>query len=168
MCNEREDSVWFIHTNQSVDNGGSAISKNDQYDNYIQLSSVGGSAVSFSVSNNMFTKDDHATSGVNRKIDATLVDTIDEVYRKNWDLPEYLPFRECLKMGIQDGIEAGMKRSSVKYEAKISEKNKQLLEMENECKRWRNAFMGLLGKCREGIDALDFISRVVHGSSGKK
>jgi len=167
MCNEREDSMWYIHANQSVDNGDSATVKNDQYDT-IELTSSGGSINSLALSDNVFTKDDYATSGVNRKIDVKLVDIIDEVYRKNWDLPAYLPFRECLKMSIQDGIKAGMKRSSVEYESKISEKNAQLIEMENECKRWRNAFMGLLSKCREGIDALDFISRIVHGSNGKK
>lgn len=165
MCNEREDTVWFIHTKPAVDNGEAAG----------QVSGVGTIAVnpaddglvSLSV-DNMYTKNDHATSGVNRKFDATLVDTIDEVYRRNWDLPEYLPFRECVKMGIQDGIEAGMKRASAKYDQVIADKNKQLDELSGEVKRWKDAFRGLLKKCQDGIEALDFVSRVVHGSCGKK
>lgn len=165
MCNEREDTVWFIHTKPTVDNGEAAG----------QVSGVGTIAVnpaddglvSLSV-DNMYTKNDHATSGVNRKFDATLVDTIDEVYRRNWDLPEYLPFRECVKMGIQDGIEAGMKRAGAKYDQVIADKNKQLAELSDEVKRWKDAFRGLLKKCQDGIEALDFVSRVVHGSCGKK
>ena len=159
MCNEREDAVWFIHANQV------SGSQSDAGETVAVMPDMG--TVTLSV-DNMYTKNDHATSGVNRKFDATLVDTIDEVYRSHWDLPEYLPFRECVKMGIQDGIEAGMKRASTKYDKLIADKNKRLGELEAEAKRWKDAFRGLLNKCQQGVEALDFISRVIHGSCGKK
>lgn len=159
MSNERDDAVWFIHANQV------SGSQNDSGETVAVMPDMG--TVTLSV-DNMYTKDDHATSGVNRKFDATLVDTIDEVYRSHWDLPEYLPFRECVKMGIQDGIEAGMKRASAKYDKVIADKNKKILELEAEAKRWKDAFRGLLNKCQQGVEALDFISRVIHGSCGKK
>ena len=159
MCNEREDAVWFIHANQV------SGSQNDAGETVAVMPNM--DTVTLSV-DNMYTKNDHATSGVNRKFDATLVDTIDEVYRRNWDLPEYLPFRECVKMGIQDGIEAGMKRASAKYDKLIADKDRQILELEAEAKRWKDAFRGLLNKCQQGVEALDFISRVIHGSCGKK
>ena len=165
MCNEREDSVWFIHAKPGADNG-LAVGQASGVDT-IAVNQDDDVIVSFTV-DNMYTKDDHATSGVNRKFDATLVDTIDEVYRRNWDLPEYLPFRECVKMGIQDGIEAGMKRASAKYDKVVADKNKQILELEAEAKCWKDAFRGLLNKCQQGVEALDFISRVIHGSCGKK
>ena len=165
MCNEREDSVWFIHAKPDADNG-LAVG---------QVSGVGTIAMDQAyagtvsiAADNMYTKNDHATSGVNRKFDATLVDTIDEVYRRHWDLPEYLPVRECVKMGIQDGIEAGMKRASAKYDKVLADKNKIMIELEAEAKRWKDAFSGLLKKCQQGVEALDFISRVIHGSCGKK
>lgn len=159
MSNERDDAVWFIHANQV------SGSQNDAGETVAVMPDMG--TVTLSV-DNMYTKNDHATSGVNRKFDATLVDTIDEVYRSHWDLPEYLPFRECVKMGIQDGIEAGMKRASAKYDKVIANKNKQILELEAEAKRCKDAFRGLLNKCQQGVEALDFISRVIHGSCGKK
>ena len=165
MCNEREDSVWFIHAKPGADNG-LAVGQASGVDT-IAVNQDDDCIVSFTV-DNMYTKDDHATSGVNRKFDATLVDTIDEVYRRNWDLPEYLPFRECVKMGIQDGIEAGMKRASAKYDKVLADKNKIMIELEAEAKRWKDAFSGLLKKCQQGVEALDFISRVIHGSCGKK
>ena len=165
MCNEREDAVWFIHAKPAVDNGLQA--SNVKMEDTITVMSNDDGLMSWTV-DKMYTKNDHATSGVNRKFDATLVDTIDEVYRAHWDLPEYLPFRECVKMGIQDGIEAGMKRASAKYEKVLAGKNKQLIEMEAEAKRWKDAFRGLLNKCQQGVEALDFISHVVHGSCGKK
>ena len=186
MCNEREDSVWFIHAGND---GGVKKSETDTkaevmkavkdafdrpemngqeklecYDAFIADNDIGW----VSTTSIPYTKNDHATSGVNRKFDASLVDTIDEVYRRYWDLPEYLPFRECVKMGIQDGIEAGMKRASAKYDKVIADKNKQIIELEAEAKRWRDAFKGLLNKCRQGVEALDFISKVIHGSCGKK
>lgn len=159
MCNEREDAVWFIHANQV------SGSQSDAGETVAVMPDMGTVTLSM---DNMYTKNDHATSGVNRKFDATLVDTIDEVYRSHWDLPEYLPFRECVKMGIQDGIEAGMKRPSTKYDKLIADKNKRLVELEAEAKRWKDAFRGLLNKCQQGVEALDFISRVIHGSCGKK
>ena len=159
MCNEREDAVWFIHANQV------SGSQSDAGETVAVMPDMGTVTLSM---DNMYTKNDHATSGVNRKFDATLVDTIDEVYRSHWDLPEYLPFRECVKMGIQDGIEAGMKRASTKYDKLIADKNKRLGELEAEAKRWKDAFRGLLNKCQQGVEALDFISRVIHGSCGKK
>lgn len=159
MSNERDDAVWFIHANQV------SGSQNDAGETVAVMPNM--DTVTLSV-DNMYTKNDHATSGVNRKFDATLVDTIDEVYRRNWDLPEYLPFRECVKMGIQDGIEAGMKRASAKYDKLIADKDRQILELEAEAKRWKDAFRGLLNKCQQGVEALDFISRVIHGSCGKK
>lgn len=165
MCNEREDAVWFIHAKPAVDNGLSVGQASGV--ETIAVNPADDGLVSLTV-DNMYTKNDHATSGVNRKFDATLVDTIDEVYRRNWDLPEYLPFRECVKMGIQDGIEAGMKRASAKYDKVVADKNKQIIELEAEAKRWRDAFKGLLNKCQQGVEALDFISRVIHGSCGKK
>ena len=163
MCNEREDAVWFIHAKPTVDNkvtvdqdsGVSTIAVNPSDDGLVSLTV-----------DNMYTKNDHATSGVNRKFDATLVDTIDEVYCRNWNLPEYLPFRECVKMAIQDGIQAGMKRASAEYDKVIADKNKKILELNVEAERWRDAFKGLLDKCRQGVEALDFISRVIHGSCG--
>jgi hypothetical protein len=186
MRNEREDSVWFIHA------GNDGDAKKSETDTKAEVMKAVKDAFGRPVMNaqeklefcdaimadndtgwvsttsNLYTKDDHATSGVNRKFDATLVDTIDEVYRRNWDLPEYLPFRECVKMGIQDGIQAGMKRASAKYDKVIADKNKQIIELEAEAKRWRDAFKGLLNKCQQGVEALDFISRVIHGSCGKK
>ncbi len=165
MCNEREDAVWFIHAKPTVDNGVTVDQGSEV--NTIAVDSASDGLVSLTI-DNMYTKDDHATRGVNRKFDATLVDTIDEVYRCNWDLPEYLPFRECVKMAIQDGIEAGMKRASAKYDQVIADKNKKILELNVEAERWRDAFKGLLDKCRQGVEALDFISKVVHGSCGKK
>ena len=183
MCNEREDAVWIIHgktNNENAVDGPKSdktghISATGTFtdgitDSYVTLSKIAGSGVfcnSITV-DNMYTKNDHATSGVNRKFDATLVDTIDEVYRRNWDLPEYLPFRECIKMGIQDGIEAGMKRASAKYDKVLADKSKIMIELEAEAKRWKDAFRGLLQKCQQGVEALDFISRVIHGSCGKK
>ena len=155
MCNEREDAVWFIHVNQV------SGSQNDAGETVAVMPDMG--TVTMPVEDIMYTKNDHATSGVNRKFDATLVDTIDEVYRRNWDLPEYLPFRECIKMGIQDGIEAGMKRASAKYDKVLADKSKIMI-----AKRWKDAFRGLLQKCQQGVEALDFISRVIHGSCGKK
>lgn len=160
MCNEREDAVWFIHANQV------SGSQNDAGETVAVMPDMG--TVTIQVQDIMYTKNDHATSGVNRKFDATLVDTIDEVYRRNWDLPEYLPFRECIKMGIQDGIEAGMKRASAKYDKVLADKSKIMIELEAEAKRWKDAFRSLLQKCQQGVEALDFISRVIHGSCGKK
>jgi hypothetical protein len=165
MCNEREDAVWSIHAKPAVDNGLSVGQASGV--ETIVINPANNDIVSLTV-NNMYTKNDHATSGVNRKFDATLVDAIDEVYHRNWDLPEYLPFRECVKMGIQDGIVDGMKRASTKYDKVIADKNKQLVEMAEEAKRWKDAFRGLLNKCQQGVEALDFISRVIHGSGGKK
>ena len=165
MCNEREDSVWFIHAKPDADNG-LAVGQASGVDT-IAVNQDDDGIVSITV-DNMYTKNAHATNGVNRKFAANLVDTIDEVYRRNWDLPEYLPFRECVKMAIQDGIEAGMKRASAKSDKVIAEKNKKILELEAEAKHWRDAFGGLLGKCRQGVEALDFISGVIHGSCGKK
>ena len=165
MCNEREDSVWFIHAKPDADNG-LAVGQASGVDT-IAVNQDDDGIVSITV-DNMYTKNAHATNGVNRKFAANLVDTIDEVYRRNWDLPEYLPFRECVKMAIQDGIEAGMKRASAKYDKVIAEKNKKILELEAEAKRWRDAFKGLLNKCQQGVEALDFISKVIHGSCGKK
>lgn len=165
MCDEREDSVWFIHVKPAVDNGLAAGQASCA--ETIAVNPVDDGLVSLTVGNR-YTKNDHATSGVNRKFDATLVDTIDEVYRRNWDLPEYLPVRECVKMGIQDGIEAGMKRASAKYDKVLADKNKIMIELEAEAKRWKDAFSGLLKKCQQGVEALDFISRVIHGSCGKK
>lgn len=165
MCNEREDAVWFIHAKPAVDNKVTVDQGSEV--NTIAVDQASDGLVSLTV-DNMYTKDDHATRGVNRKFDATLVDTIDEVYRCNWNLPEYLPFRECVKMAIQDGIEAGMKRASAKYDKVIADKNKQILDLEAEAKRWRGAFKGLLDKCRQGVEALDFISMVIHDSCGKK
>ena len=186
MCDEREDSVWVIHAGNDGDvkksetdtktevmktvkdafglPGMTDQEKLECYDAFIADNDIGW----VSTTSNLYTKDDHATSGVNRKFDATLVDTIDEVYRRNWDLPEYLPFRECIKMGIQDGIEAGMKRASTKYDKLVADKNRQITELEAEVKRWKDAFRGLLQKCQQGVEALDFISRVIHGSCGKK
>ena len=180
MCNEREDAVWIIHGKTNNENAVDAM-KSDKAghisvtdtitsgiaDSCVTLDKIAKCYDTITV-DNMYTKNDHATSGVNRKFDATLVDTIDEVYRRNWDLPEYLPFRECVKMGIQDGIEAGMKRASAKYDKVVADKNKQIIELEAEAKRWRDAFKGLLNKCQQGVEALDFISRVIHGSCGKK
>lgn len=160
MCNEREDAVWFIHANQV------SGSQNDAGETVAVMPDMG--TVTIQVEDIMYTKNDHATSGVNRKFDATLVDTIDEVYRSHWDLPEYLPFRECIKMGIQDGIEAGMKRASAKYDKVLADKSKIMIELEAEAKRWKDAFRGLLQKCQQGVEALGFISRVIHGSCGKK
>ena len=186
MCNEREDSVWFIHAGndggvkksetdtkakvmKAVKDAFGRPEMNDQeklecYNAFIADIDNGW----VSTTPNPYTKNDHATSGVNRKFDATLVDTIDEVYRSHWDLPEYLPVRECVKMGIQDGIEAGMKRASAKYDKVLADKNNIMLELEAEAKRWKDAFSGLLKKCQQGVEALDFISRVIHGSCGKK
>lgn len=155
MCNEREDSVWFIHAKPDADNG-LAVGQASGVDTIVVNQDDDG-IVSITV-DNMYTKNDHATNGVNRKFAANLVDTIDEVYRRNWDLPEYLPFRECVKMAIQDGIEAGMKRASAKYDKAIADKNKQILELEAEAKRWKDAFRGLMHKCQQGVEALDFIS----------
>lgn len=160
MCNEREDAVWFIHANQV------SGSQNDAGETVAVMPDMG--TVTIQVEDIMCTKNDHATSGVNRKFDATLVDTIDEVYRRNWDLPEYLPFRECVKMGIQDGLEAGMKLACAKYDKLVADKNRQITELEAEVKRWKDAFRGLLQKCQQGVEALNFISRVIHGSCGKK
>lgn len=165
MCNEREDAMWFIHAKPAAGNGLAAGQASGV--DTIVVNPKDDGLVSLTV-DKMYTKDDHATSGVNRKFDATLVDTIDEVYRRYWDLPEYLPFRECVKMGIQDGIEAGMKRASANYDKVISDKNKQIVELETEAKHWKDAFCGLLKKCQQGVEALDFISRVIHGSCGKK
>ena len=61
-----------------------------------------------------------------------------------------------------------MKRASTKYDKLIADKNKRLGELEAEAKRWKDAFRGLLNKCQQGVEALDFISRVIHGSCGKK
>lgn len=182
MCNEREDAVWIIHGKTNNENAvdGPKSDKTGHIsvagtitggttDSYVTLSKIADSGVCYNsiTVDSMYTKNDHATSGVNRKFDATLVDTVDEVFRRYWDLPEYLPFRECVKMGIQDGIEAGMKRASAKYDDVVSKKNAQIIELENERNRWKNAFRGLLLKCREGIDAIDFIAKVVHCSCGK-
>lgn len=186
MCDEREDSVWVIHA------GNDGDVKKSETDTKAEVMKAVKDAFGLpgmtdqgkleccdvlmadndtgwvSSASIPYTKNDHATSGVNRKFDATLVDTIDEVYRSHWDLPEYLPVRECVKMGIQDGIEAGMKRASAKYDKVLADKNKIMIELEAEAKRWKDAFSGLLKKCQQGVEALDFISRVIHGSCGKK
>lgn len=165
MCNEREDTVWFIHAKPAVDNG-LAVDQTSGVDTIAETPTEG--IFKSTIVDNMYSKNDHATSGVNRKFDANLMDAIDDVYRCNWDLPEYLPFRECIKMSIQDGIEAGMKRASVRYAKVIDDKNKKLDELATEAKRWKDAFKGLLNKCQQGVEALDFISKVIHGSCGKK
>ena len=165
MCNEKETPAWFIH-GAEIANKNTEPVKNDKEGNILVIDDDTG-VVSTTVSS-VYSKDDHAMSGVNRKFDATLVDTIDEVYRRNWNLPEYLPFRECIKMSIQDGIDAGMKRAAAGYDKKIAEKDKVIQDLATEADRWKNVFTELVKKCRAGIDALDFISRVVHGSSGKK
>jgi len=165
MCNEKETPAWFIH-GAEIANKTNGIAENDKEGKILVIDDDTG--VLSTTVNGVYTKDDHATSGVNRKFDATLVDTIDEVYRSNWNLPEYLPFRECIKMSIQDGIEAGMKRAAAGYDKKIAEKDKVIQELTAEAERWKNVFTELVKKCRAGIDALDFISRVVHGSSGQK
>jgi hypothetical protein len=165
MCNEKETSAWFIH-GAGIANKSPGFVENDKEGKILTIDDNTG-VLSTTVSS-VYSKDDHATSGVNRKFEATLVDTIDEVYRSNWNLPEYLPFRECIKMSIQDGIEAGMKRAAAGYDKKIAEKDKVIQDLTAEAERWKNVFTELVKKCRAGIDALDFISRVVHGSSGKQ
>ena len=165
MCNERETSGWFIH-GAEIANKNTAFVESNKEEHILTIDDDTG-VVSATVSG-VYSKDDHAMSGVNRKFEATLVDTIDEVYRRNWNLPEYLPFRECIKMSIQDGIEAGMKRAADGYNKKIAEKDKVIQDLNVEAERWKNVFTELVKKCRAGIDALDFISRVVHGSSGTK
>ena len=167
MCNEREDSVWFIHANPTDKNAIGGVPQIDESTTIVGIAPDDSAITSLTV-NNIFTKDEHAGAGVNRKFDATLVDTIDEVYRANWDLPEYAPFRECIKRSIQDGIEAGMKRASNECEKKLNEKDKRIQELNLEAERWKTVFTELVQKCREGINAFDFISRVVHGSCGKK
>lgn len=61
-----------------------------------------------------------------------------------------------------------MKRASAKYDKVLADKSKIMIELEAEAKRWKDAFRGLLQKCQQGVEALDFISRVIHGSCGKK
>lgn len=188
MCNEREDMVWFVHAGNDGDVKKSEIDTkaeikkavedafdrrradyqgNLEYHDVIMTTNDTGYV---SITSNLYSKDDHDNGGVGlkRKFDVTLVDTIDRVFGENWNLPEYLPFRECIKMGIQDGIEAGMKRASDKYDKLVADKNKQIADLESEVKRWKNAFRGLLKKCQDGVEAFDFISKIVHGSCGKK
>lgn len=184
MCNEREDMVWFVHAGNEGDVKKSEIDTKTEVETAVKdafgrLGTDCQGKLEFrdvidarcvSVTPNLYSKDDHDNGGVglNRKFDVTLVDTIDRVFGENWNLPEYLPFRECIKMGIQDGIEAGMKRASDKYDKLVADKNRQIADLESESKRWKNAFRGLLKKCQDGVEAFDFISKVVHGSCGKK
>lgn len=188
MCNEREDMVWFVHAGNDGDVKKSETDTKaeamkavkDAFDSQgtdcrgnlecCDVVMADNDTVWVSTTSNLYSKDDHDNGGIglNRKFDATLVDTIDRVFGENWNLPEYLPFRECIKMGIQDGIEAGMKRASDKYGKLVADKNKQITDLESEVKRWKDAFRGLLKKCQDGVEAFDFISKVVHGSCGKK
>jgi hypothetical protein len=112
----------------------------------------------------MYTKADHADGGIglNRKFEPTLVNDIDKVYNDKWNLPEYIPFRECIKMGIQDGIVAGKKVASDFYGKLLADKVKEVEDARSEIMHWKNAFKGLLIKCREGVEAFEFISKVVH------
>jgi hypothetical protein len=61
-----------------------------------------------------------------------------------------------------------MRRSRAKYDKMLSERDRKIVEAKQEAERWKKAFKGLLTKCQEGIDALEFISKVVHVSRGNK
>lgn len=152
MCNEREESIWFI--NQKSDGlAGDTIT-------------VSASDGICTTSNTVYTKNDHDEGGIglNRKFDPELVGDIDRIYRANWNLPEYLPFRECIRMGIQDGIVAGRKSAS----GIIAEKDRQIADAKSDAEHWKNAFVGLLAKCREGMEVFEFIAKLVHVGNSTK
>ena len=163
MCNEREDGVWFIHASPKS-SGICGIGTND--DRIITTCSDGWTSATVS---NVHTKDEHADCGVgaNRKFDVSLVEDIDRVFGEKWSMPEYLPFRECIRMAIQDGIHTGMANATRKYEKMLDEKEKKV-------QYWKNAFTTLLTKCKDGVQAYDqlvgvlgFISKVIHHSEAK-
>jgi hypothetical protein len=167
MCNEREDSVWYISpdgkaSTTAVDNDVFVTTNPD--DTCISWDTAG------LVASHAYTKEDHNDGGVglNRKFDPELVSEIDRVYQGHWSLPEYLPFRECVKMGIQDGMVAGMKLAEDKYNAIIAEKDSEIKRLAGEASRWKNAFSGLVDKCRTGIEAFEFIMQVAHCGKDKK
>ena len=97
MCNERESSEWSIRVNgtdtDSTDCSNGTVHISDLSDSLITCNNTDDWNVSLCASN-IYTKNDHAESGVNRKFDATLVDSVDMVYRAAWDPPESMPFRE--------------------------------------------------------------------------
>jgi hypothetical protein len=152
MSNDREESVWYIN---NKGNDGISADTNP----YITISDYNGWSSAVTASN-IYTKSDHDDGGIglNRTFDTELVDDIDRIYRDHWDLPEYLPFRECVKMGIQDGIKAGRKVAK----DILAGKDKEIETAKAETEHWKNAFKGLLIKCREGVEAFEFISKVVH------
>lgn len=171
MCNEREESIWYIkNDDKNDDKNDTDVGTNTSTDSdgcgYITVNDGAEWCTTLSASN-MYTKQDHDDGGVglNRKFDPSLVGAIDDIFSSKWDLPEYLPFRECVKMGIQDGIIAGRKIAA----DILGEKNRQIEEAKKDAERWQNAFKGLLLKCREGVEAFEFISKVVHlGSQAKE
>ncbi len=168
MCNEREEGVWFIHAGE---NAQKTITTQSDGESVTIARSDCDWKDGVTVTANVYSKDVHHDAGVglNRKFDATLVEDIDRVFRSKWNLPEYLPFRECVKMAIQDGIIAGMEKAADKYEAQIDEKNKRIEAIRKQVVFWRNSFSTLLTKCKDGVhafeqlsDVLTFISKVVH------
>ena len=163
MCNEREEGVWFIHAGINPEEK-STISGVSPDKTTIMASSGDDCSTAFTM--NVYTKDDHKDGGVglNRKFDPALVDDIEQVFQSKWNLPEYLPFRECVKMAIQDGIVAGMEKAANKYEPILDGKDKRIQGLHEQVKFWRNSFRTLVSKCKDAVHAFDFISAVVHHS----
>ena len=184
MCNERENGVWYIHGAKSAgcaDNksgtpitGGCAdkttISEESvKSDSSLAILYDNNQTATISCTTAFYSKDEHDENGVGsqRCFDTTLIDDIDRAFKSKWALPEYLPFREMVKMAIQDGIIAGMERAAKKYEPMLDGKDKEITKLNEELSFWRRSFTGLLRKCKEGVEAFEFISKVVH-LSGKR
>lgn len=178
MCNERENGVWYIHgstTAGCVDNksgtpitadgaGNTTIASKPAASDSLFILNDNNQSATISCTTAFYSKDEHDEKGVGsrRCFDATLVDDIDRVFKSKWALPEYLPFREMVKMAIQDGIIAGMERAANKYEPMLDGKDKDIAKLKEEVSFWRRSFSGLLRKCKEGVEAFEFISKVVH------
>lgn len=165
MCNEQEGVVWFIHAKPGMDNELHEVRASAA--DTIAVRPVDDGLV-MNIVDNMYTNNGHATCGVNCKFDAPLDDVIDDVCCCYWGRHEQLSFREFIKMVIQNGIDSGMKRASAKYDKVIDCKNKQILELEADVKCWTDAFNGLLHKCQQDVEVMDFISSVIHRSCGQK
>lgn len=166
MCNEREDSVWFIHGGKTDEQNKVSVNS----DNTISLSYNPDAWSTCAITNSIYTKDEHASAGVglNRKFDTALVADVDKVFQSKWEMPEYLPFRECIKMAIQDGIVAGMERAAGKYEPMLDEKDTQIKGLEEKVEFWKGSFSKLYEKCRQGIAAFEFIRKVINMSTDHK
>ena len=158
MCNEKEGRKWFVDIGKPAINELRESTHNDTTD-ALALAMCPATAwapkAGWVPDTSM-----HDDSGVgnNRKFDPAMVADVDKVYLEHWNQPEYLPFRECIKMAIQDGIIAGTKRTRDKYEPVIAQKNARIEELHRSESMWRISHKIIQEKCKEGLQIFDFLS----------